>query len=148
MKKILMIVTVLVSLILITGCGENKKEVITADEFYNRINDKYKLKDITNLTGFVKKAYLYEDENLYFYFYEGNKSFDMGNIYIDEVENISSNMMNREDDINKGINYSIMTISNDEMYYKVGFIENTLLYAKTSISDKDKVDEIFEKAGF
>ena len=148
MKKLLMVVTVLFSLMLVTGCEEKKKEAITADEFYNRVNPSYTLKDITSVMGFVKKAYSYDSNGISFYFYEGNKSFDMGNIYLDEVENISGNMSNKKDNIDKGENFSTITIYNDTEYYRIAYVENTLLFGKTTMANKVSLDGLFEKAGY
>ena len=148
MKKILMVVTILVSVLLVTACGEKKKESITAEEFYNRINSTYELVDVTSKIGYVKKAYAFEKDHIYFYFYEGNRSFDIGNVYKDEVQNVAGQMMDKKDTIDKGDNYSSITIQNDEEYYRIEYIDNTLLYAKTTANYKGYVDELFEKAGY
>ena len=88
MKKVLMILFVgIISIGFISGCGKKTKEAITADQFNERIGSNYKLVDYTKNIGYAKKAYFYDSEGIYFYFYEGNRSFDMGNIYIDEVNN-------------------------------------------------------------
>ena len=148
MKRFLMVVTVLVSLLLVTGCEDNKKEKITAEEFYNRVNETYKLSDITKRIDFVQKAYAYDKDEVKFYFYEGNRSFDMGNIYIDEVQNASSNMLDKKDSIDKGDNYSSITIYNDQEYYRIAYVDNTLLYAKGPKANQYIIDDVFNKAGY
>ena len=149
MKKVLMLLFVgIISLGFVTGCGKKTKEMITADEFKERIGSNYKLVDYTKNIGYVKKAYFYESEGIYFYFYEGNRSFDMGNIYIDEVNSVAINMMNKEDEIDKGDNYSSVKIWNDESYYRIAYVDNTLLYVKAISSYKDRVDDIFNKCGY
>ena len=148
MKRFLMVVTVLVSLLLVTGCEDNKKEKITAEEFYNRVNETYKLSDITKRIDFVQKAYAYDKDEVKFYFYEGNRSFDMGNIYIDEVQNASSNMLDKKDSIDKGDNYSSITIYNDQEYYRIAYVDNTLLYAKGPKANQYIIDDVFNKTGY
>ena len=148
MKRFLMVVTVLVSLLLVTGCEDNKKEKITAEEFYNRVNETYKLSDITKRIDFVQKAYAYDKDEVKFYFYEGNRSFDMGNIYIDEVQNASSNMLDKKDSIDKGDNYSSITIYNDQEYYRIAYVDNTLLYAKVNEVYKEEIKKIVKDLGY
>ena len=148
MKKILMVVTVLMTLILVTGCGSNRKDKLTSEEFYDKINSEYKLTDITSRLDFVQKAYAYEKDGVLIYFYEGNRTFDMGNIYIDEVQNVSGQMMDKKDSIDKGDNYSSITIYNDEEYYRIAYVDNTLLYAKGPKANQYIVDDVFKKAGY
>lgn len=148
MKKILQIVTVIcISTCLLTGC---KKKIvkISADEFYEKVNSTYELTDMTSTLGYVKKAYAYNKDGLYFYFYEGNRSFDMGNIYIDEVENTANRLFDSKDKIDKGDNYSFITLYNDDDYYRIGYIDNTLIFAHANMNNRDLVDNLFEKCGF
>ena len=146
-KKLLILVACVLSLTLVTGCSKTK-EKITADQFNERIGSNYTLIDYTSKIDYVKKAYIYESDGIKFYFYEGNRSFDMGNIYIDEVNNAASELFNKTDEIDKGDNYSSVKMWNDESYYRVTYIDNTLLYAKARLDYKSRVDEIFEKCGY
>ena len=148
MKKVLKVLTVFMAVILVTGCGSNKKDKLSSEEFYNRINDSYKLTDITSKIDFVQKAYAYEKDGVLIYFYEGNRTFDMGNIYIDEVQNVSGQMMDKKDSIDKGENYSSITIYNDEEYYRIAYVDNTLLYAKGPKANQYMIDEVFNKTGY
>jgi hypothetical protein len=148
MKKILLIiVTCVLSLTLVTGCSKTK-EKITGEQFYEKISPNYKLVDYTSKIDYVKKAYVYDSEGIKFYFYEGNRSFDMGNIYLDEVNNAASDLFNKTDEIDKGDNYSSVKMWNDQTYYRIAYIDNTLLYAKSRLDYKDRVDDIFEKCGY
>jgi hypothetical protein len=146
-KSILLLVVSVLTLGLLTGCS-NKKEKISADDFYNKIGPNYSLVDISNKLDYVKKAYYYDSEGITFYFYEGNRMFDMGNIYIDEVNNVANNMFNKEDEIDKGENYSSIKMWNDESYYRIAYVDNTLLYVKAISDYKARADDIFEKCGY
>jgi hypothetical protein len=149
MKKVLMILFVgIISIGFISGCGKKTKEAITADQFNERIGSNYKLVDYTKNIGYAKKAYFYDSEGIYFYFYEGNRSFDMGNIYIDEVNNAANELFNKQDSIDKGDNYSSVTMYNDETYYRIAYVDNTLLYVRARKDYKDRADDIFNKCGY
>ena len=148
MKKVLMLLFAgIISLGVVTGCTKEKQK-ITAEEFYNRLYSDYKMKDYTQNIGYVNKAYLYDDGTVYFYFYEGKRSFDMGNIYIDEVNEAANSLFNVEDEIDKGDNYSSVKMHNDQTYIRVSYVDNTLLYAKSKLENQKKVDEIFERCGY
>jgi hypothetical protein len=148
MKKVLMVLFVgIISLGLITGCSKTK-EKINAEDFYNKVGSDYKLQDRTSQIGYANKAYVYEDSNIYFYYYEGKRSFDMGNIYIDEVNGAASSLFNVEQDIDKGDNYSSIKMHNEETYIRVTYVDNTLLYGKTSIENKKLIDEVFDRCGY
>ena len=149
MKKILMVAAILVSVLLVSGCGKNEtRTAVTAAKFYNKVGESYKLTDITSKMGYVKKAYAFKNDDIYFYFYEGNRSFDMGNIYLDELENAASTMTNQEEEISKGENFSSIILKDENNYCRIAYVENTLLYAKTNAANKDKADEIFEMIGY
>lgn len=148
MKRVLKTLLIgVISLGLITGCSKEKTK-INAEEFYNRVNNDYKLKDYTNQVSYVNKAYVYQDANIYFYYYEGKRAFDMGNIYIDEVNSAATSLFNKEEEIDKGDNYSSIKIHNEETYIRVTNVDNTLLYAKSDMNNKKLVDELFERCGY
>lgn len=148
MKKILMILMVgVISLGLVTGCSKTKNK-ITPDEFYNKVNSDYKLKDQSNEIGYANKAYVYEDSTIYFYYYEGKRSFDMGNIYIDEVNGAATTLFNVKEEIDKGDNYSSIKMHNEDTYIRVTYVDNTLLYGKSTMDNKKKVDDLFERCGY
>jgi cytolysin (calcineurin-like family phosphatase) len=57
-------------------------------------------------------------------------------------------MSNKKDNIDKGENFSTITIYNDTEYYRIAYVENTLLFGKTSMANKVSLDGLFEKAGY
>ena len=69
-------------------------------------------------------------------------------LFIDEVQNVSGQMMDKKDSIDKGDNYSSITIYNDEEYYRIAYVDNTLLYAKGPKANQYIVDDVFKKAGY
>ena len=72
----------------------------------------------------------------------------MGNIYIDEVNSAATSLFNKEEEIDKGDNYSSIKIHNEETYIRVTNVDNTLLYAKSDMNNKKLVDELFERCGY
>ena len=118
------------------------------EDFYNKVGSDYKLQDRTSQIGYANKAYVYEDSNIYFYYYEGKRSFDMGNIYLDEISNANGVLKDKKEEIQKGKDFSSIILYDAESYYRISNVGNTILFAKSKIDNKNIIDDVFDRCGY
>lgn len=153
MKKKLLIVLVLLTLVLTTGC--TNKEAKTSKEFIKIMeNNKYEIvnvkKQFENYAQ-VKEAtiaieqsknyqiefYVMSDEKNAKSFYENNREIFK--------ENATNSNVNTE--VNLG-NYSKYTQTSNGKYSVISRIDNTIIYLNVDEKNKENIEEILETLGY
>ena len=153
MKK-LFIYFLIFGCLLITGCGEEKSKVaVTTDEFDNICTD----------NGFTvnDNTLLYED---YDYIIDSSLA-DLDNIQIEMIQYTDSESAEKvlESHIEsfnllkssgaaeknyKGDNYHKYFLVSNNRYMISVRVDDTLIFCKTMLTNKEKVDKVFEELGY
>lgn len=152
-KKILITIICVLSLFIITGCGN--KEVMTTEEF-NKIcedNDliitdaKDQFEDVTylkeasiasSLSGWQIEFFTFENEEYAKDMYEKNKKDFEENKDGDVALEKSTNLKN----------YSTYILSTSDNYMYISRVDNTVIYLKVSDSNKKDVQKILKKLNY
>lgn len=155
MKKNYLIVSLLfICCLFMTGCGEEKiKKVATLDEFSNIATSKnFNVTDNADLYANVN--YIDGSKTVYL----DDISFEM--VVYSDVETATKSQDNHVESFNllrstgaheekdKGNNYySYKLISNGRYMFSIR-VENTLLFGKVLLEDKEIVEEIIKELGY
>ena len=153
MKKKLLIVLVLLTLVLTTGC--TNKEAKTSKEFINIMeNNKYEIVNVKKQfenRAQVKEAIIAieQSKNYQIEFYvmsdeKNAKSFYENNREIFK-ENATNSNVNTE--VNLG-NYSKYTQTSNGKYSVISRIDNTIIYLNVDEKNKENIEEILETLGY
>ena len=153
MKK-LFVGFLMVMCLVMTGCGEDKtKTVISTDEFNNICTDNgFKVKD--NSSTYKKYDYItdsklatldsIEIEMIQYTDSESAEKVVEGHI---DSFNLLKSSGAAEKETN-GDNYHKYFLVSNNRYMVTIRVEDTVIFCKTLLTNKDKVDEIFEKLGY
>ena len=153
MKKI-SISLLLVICLFMTGCGEEKtKKLITLDDFSTILtNNNFSISDnndnyssISYIEGSMKAVL--DSIEIEMIDYTDTKSAEkVLNSHIDSF-NLLKNTAAHEKNI-KGDNYHRYFLVSNNKYMISARVEDTLIFCKTNLDNKDKVDKIFEELGY
>lgn len=158
-KKVTIIVLVVV-LVVFLAVGlvfmhfNKDKEMISADEFREVLEDKdYKIHDITKkfevYDHYMKKAYVAEKDNLFFEFYE---LFDVDkaiNMYKTNEDALIEAKGNSSKEVHKSFkNYETHYVKDHKNYMYISRVGNTIFYVNAPASFADDIDEVIEKLGY
>ena len=155
MKKIGLYVLCLICLIL-AGCGNNKiKEVGTLDNFqsacvnngfsYRDKLNEYQSKDVTYITGAIEATL--DDIVIEMVVYDSSESADKTQKqHIASFMNIKSTGATAHKD--KGKNYYKFTMISNGYYMVSSRIDNTLVFSKTLLANKEKVEAILNEINY
>ncbi|MCI8345560.1 MAG: hypothetical protein HFJ42_06375 [Clostridia bacterium] len=159
-KKIIIGIVIILLVAIVLGIGvikllNREKKVITASEFVSRMQSKrYITQDVKSQFeeyDYIKEAYVasdrdysyqiefYEllDENYATMFYTTNKA-----IFESYKDNNSI-----ETDVD-GKNYSKYTLKVNEQYMLLSKIDNTVIYLKVDIKNKDNINKLIKELGY
>jgi len=153
MKKISISLLLIICLVM-TGCGEPKtKELITLDDFNTILtNNSFSVSDNMSNYGNVsyiegsKKAIL-DDIEIEMIDYTDSKSAEKvleGHI---ESFNLLKSTGAHEGDTD-GDNYHRYFLVSNNKYMISARVQDTLIFCKTDLDNKDTVDKIFEELGY
>ena len=153
-RKVLVLLTLVISLAVLTGCN-NKKSAITSTKFTDvMINDGYNVVDVKNQFNEydqIKEAYVAlsenEDYQIEFYvlenddeaisFYENNKQiFEESKVGVSTYKNFDLNNTNK---------YILTT---DGKYKLLSRIDNTMIYLNVDEKYKENVVNVLKKIGY
>lgn len=145
MKKRLIFIVVL-SIIFLTGCA-SEKEKITANTFA-RVLKKHNLTvaDQTEVYDLYNSYLVYEDSNFTFRYIDTKSQKDIEGIYLDETNNIVKAFKTKEKPrVKNGDNWSSFEMYDDNMYYYLLWIDDTLIYVYSKPDYKDTVKNIISE---
>ena len=139
-----------------TGCGEDKtKEVATLDEFATiASNNNFVVTD--NSSNYSTVSYInssrkatYNNDTIEMEMIEYSDSESAEKVLEAHIEsfNLLKSTAAHEKDT-KGDNYHKYFLVSNNMYMVSARVENTLLFCKTNINNKDTVDKIFNELGY
>lgn len=159
-KKIIIRIAIILLIAIVIGIGvikllNREKESITAPEFVNNMQSRrYITQDVKSQFeeyDYIKEAYVasardysyqlefYElsDENYATMFYSTNKSI------FESYKDNSSVETNID-----GKNYSKYTLKVNEQYMLLSKIDNTVIYLKSDIKNKDSINKLLKEIGY
>lgn len=165
MKKIKTLLIVMMSILLCTACGN--KTTITGDKFYDKINGDYTVKDIGDSYDFAKSAYQVDGLNsMKITFVEAKNNTVAQSLFVDESQNVYTaatadltniNKDNKsykvedddvDDTVTKGDNYSIVEVRTSDTYYRVVWIDNTVMFGSIKIDSKTQLLNVMKGLGY
>ena len=152
MKKILFFVVIIISSLILSGCG--KKE-ITVNDFlsvagrYGYISEDITNKDKVNNPKIVQSISVSNnsDININFIVFEDlNAAFNKYSIIQKEVEKFKQQgyLFNNVSETN----YESYTLNTKENFYYVARLEKTYLYIKGNYKSKDEIVSFVEEIGY
>jgi len=137
------------TLLLFTGCGNNVREVRTLDNFTDILTEKELVvsDNMSNYTvDYIAGAMIgtYDDLSIEMVIYDNEDNAI--NVQDSQIKSFM-NMKNTNSIINKdkGKNYYKITMITNGYYLVSSRIENTLIFTKTLLKNKDTVDYILNK---
>lgn len=149
-KKILVVVTIMLSVVALTGCS--KKTAITSSSFNATMSEKgYKTSDITNNLSNVKvlnKAYLATDKDYKYQveFYELKSEEDAKTMFDKNkknIEELKGKVSTKQVSVNTN-NYDKYTVVTNGRYYVIIRVANTMLYANNDATYEKEVKSIID----
>ena len=153
MKK-LGVFLLMVLCLFITGCGEEKlKEVATIEEFIRIAQDEnFSIED--NSSNYSSHSYITDsrkailnDIEIEMIVYSDSKSAEtVLESHIESFNLLKSTAAHEKD--TKGDNYHKYFLVSNRMYMVSSRVENTLIFCKTNLDNKDIVDEIFDELDY
>lgn len=165
MKKIKTLLIVMMSILLCTACGN--KTAITGDKFYDKTNEEYTVKDIGDFYDFAKSAYQVDGLNsMKITFVEAKNNTVAQSLFVDESQNVYTaatadltniNKDNKsykvedddvDDTVTKGDNYSIVEVRTSDTYYRVVWIDNTVMFGSIKIDSKTQLLNVMKGLGY
>lgn len=150
MKRTIKVLLVLFVAIIVTGCGESKKEAINPNKFITIAdNYSYTVKEATSNYDYANSAYYYTSDFTNIFFIEGKESATINTLYMDEVTNYANEAgTEAKTTTKKGDNYSIFMAANKDYFFFVGRVGKTIIKAKTRIDNKNKMVKFLTEIGY
>ena len=165
MKKIKTLLMVFVVCLLCTACGN--RTAITGDKFYEKTNKDYNVTDRSDHYGFATSAYeLNSDNNLKILFIETKSDSMSQSLFVDETKNAYTDATNDlaeqnkddkdfkiddaevDDTVTKGDNYSVVEINTSKTYYRITWIDNTVMIGSIDIDSKTTLLNTMKGLGY
>lgn len=148
MRKI-KIVLIVLCLVFLTSCAKSKSS-ITGDKFKEIIeNNEYKITDVSSNYDYAISAYnAYKDE-VNIFFLKGKKKYDVEGIFIDEYQNIYSQVGEKyEKKLTSGTSWtSLKLISDDKLYY-LSWVDDSYIIITSLKNKESEVDKIVKLLGY
>ena len=156
MKKIGYILSIIICLIIFTGCSLNKPSV-SGKDFYEKTRGIVQLYDYSNYYGIAKTAYQTQETEYKVLYIEANNISDIKGMYIDEAKNIYDKAGISDDEeanakiVKKtlnGKNYSSLEVTNEINYYYLIYVDNTLLYMECTKDKKELLSKVKDAVNY
>lgn len=148
LKKIYIISFCIIVLLTITGC---KKKKISIEEFNKKMtNDGYTIKDLGEEEKIKKSSLAVDSDNQYeIYFYEFNNFDDAKSIFYDIKDSVSKlAVKGSTSGIIERKKYLKYVLTNNDYYYVISTIDNTLVFGVTNVDNKNNLKNIIKKIGY
>lgn len=147
MKKIKVVIILLFSFILV-GCGS--KTSITGDTFASKMTEmNYSIKDVLSNYDYAVSAYnAYKDEVSVF-FLKGKKKYDVEGIFIDEYQNLFSEVgENYDKKLSSGKTWTSLMLKTDEKVYYISWISDSYIIIKAPKNKTIEVEKVIKTLGY
>ena len=152
MKKIYLFILVITCLV-ITGCNNKAKEAITVDDFVNKGNNLgFIVED--NMNSYMDANYINEAkkatlDNVVIEMIIYDNDDNASKVQEEQIKNFL-NIKNAGASINKdkGSNFYKYSMISNGYYVVTSRIDNTLIFSKTLLENKDKVIEYLDSLGY
>lgn len=152
MKKIYLI-TLLILSIFITGCSKESKEVITTDSF-NTLAESNNFTYEDNSSSYSKYSYIlnasiakYNDISIEFITYDTEENAKK--VQDSQIKSFNTlKSTGAAETKNKGKNYYKYILISNNYYMISSRINNTLIFCKTPLTNKDNVEKLINSIGY
>lgn len=147
MNKRIKALIILVFVLLICGCGSKTKEAITSKTFINVVEEKMEINDIGDSYSYANEAYLaYNSGNeMEILYAKGENSYEIKSVFADEVSNVLGGLQESDTiKTSKGDNWERLEANNKDTYYYLIRIDNTYVYSKCKMADKNTLKNILK----
>lgn len=153
-NKLLLGLVCILSIFLVVGCAATKK-ALTAEDFENKTKEKGLLvvdvKDQFSQYDFITKATVAvnQEEGWQIEHYELKTLSDAKSMYNKNKSDFEKAKTNKNKETNMEVgNYSKYILETDTEFMLLTRVDETLVYIKTPIENKDKVVEIVKDLGY
>lgn len=149
MKKIKVLLICMLTLF-VSGCSKTRT-ALEPDEFAS-VLDKfdYKVLDKTDTVDYADAAYYVNANDFEFVYVNGKRKYDIEGLFVEECKNVVNVIGQEEYDKNmdSGDNYAYLSITTENRFYYVSWIDDTYIYIKAPLNKKDKLEDILAKLGY
>lgn len=149
MKVVKILLSVFLMLSILTGC-EDTKESITGAEFRDVIKEyELEVKNYTSTFSYADIAYKADTEEIYLFYLDGKKTYDVEGLFLDECENVykeAGNDYKRK--TRGGDDWLVLEVTSDEKYYYLSMINDTYIVAKSAADKKSLIEDIVDDLGY
>lgn len=148
MKKLKLIGVSLFVLLFLCACGT--KEAKTPSEIQSILESyKFEVYDSTEKVGYADTALYGIKGQVKANYVKGNKKYDIQGIFLDECKNIYGKVSaGYEKQDNGGDNWTNLTVTDDDNYYFVGWIEDSYIVIEAPKDQKKIMDSLVKDLGF
>ena len=152
MKRVVRVFTILLLLLVLTGCGE-KKEKLEPNEFKSEMmNNGFEIIDSTNEMNYdyIVKIYVAKSTNYNIEYYNIIDEDYASVFYQNNVENFDKMIVGDNAEVKKenGNNYSKYTLLDSGRYKIVSRIDNTVIFLNVSDRYKEDINSLLGKIGY
>ena len=148
MKKFKLCIIILM-MIIVTGCNTTK-ENIDVVSFQNTLEENnFKVYDITDEYGYATRAIYASKGSATINYVEGKKKYDIQGIFLDECKNVyNTASADYKDKTDGGKNWTYLTVTDDDNYYFVGWVENSYITIKAPKDQETKMNNLAKELGY
>ena len=154
MKKISIILFILTLCLFLTGCNDKTKETKSLETF-DTISTNNGFTTYSTLANYSKETYIIDaikatkDNNIEIEMINYDTEESAKKVQDKQIDGFmglkSANAVINKD---KGKNYYKYTMISNRYYMITSRIDNTLVFSKTKVENKDTVDKIFNELGY
>lgn len=136
--------------VLLTGCADTRK-ALSPDEFSETLKGlDYTVLDKTDTVDYADAAYYVNTDDFEFVYINGKRRYDIEGLFVEECKNMVSIIGSEEyeKDLHSGENYAYAKFTTKDNFYYVSWIDDTYIYIKASINEREDLEYIIEKLGY
>ena len=143
------IIILIISIFCLCGCVK-EKDALSASEFADTIDSLgYEIVDYKNQFSYAKAAYMVVADNISITYINGNRKYDVEGLFIDECRNVYDKAgEDIEEKTAGGDNWTYLSVTNDDNFYYVSWIEDTYILVESSAEDKNVASKLIRELGY
>lgn len=147
MRKIKFAIILLFSFILV-GCGS--KNSITGDTFASKMTEmNYSIKDVLSNYDYAASAYNAYKNEVSVFFLKGKKKYDVEGIFIDEYQNLFSEVGEKYDKrLSSGKTWKSLMLKTEEKVYYISWISDSYIIIKAPKDKTIEVEKVIKTLGY
>ncbi|MCH5166738.1 MAG: hypothetical protein J1F35_02485 [Erysipelotrichales bacterium] len=148
MKKLKVSILIL-SILLLVGCGSVKESVDPATLQSILRENKFEVYDATSQVGYATSALYATRGDIKVNFVKATKKYDVQGVFLDESRNIYSVVgADYKHESNGGKNWTYLVVTNETDYYFVGWIDDSYITVSAPIDQQKRMNNIVKELGY